>query len=50
MAPRVQPGRHKVAEFLGLSPLGFSWSRDGKQIAMARGSRSSDIILISNFR
>jgi len=30
--------------------FGFSWSRDGKQFAMARGSRTSDIILISNFR
>jgi eukaryotic-like serine/threonine-protein kinase len=28
----------------------FAWSRDGKQLAMARGSRSSDIILISNIR
>src|SRR5208282_5627671 len=28
----------------------FSWSRDGKQLAMARGNSTSDIILISNFR
>jgi hypothetical protein len=28
----------------------FAWSRDGKQLAMARGSQSSDVILISNFR
>ena len=28
----------------------FAWSRDGKQVAMTRGSQSSDVILISNFR
>jgi serine/threonine protein kinase len=30
--------------------FGFSWSRDGKQLAIARGNRTSDIILISGFR
>jgi len=28
----------------------FAWSRDGKQLALTRGSLSSDVILISNFR
>jgi serine/threonine protein kinase/Tol biopolymer transport system component len=28
----------------------FAWSRDGKQLALTRGSQSSDVILISNFR
>jgi Tol biopolymer transport system component len=28
----------------------FDWSRDGKQLACARGSESSNVILISNFR
>jgi Tol biopolymer transport system component/DNA-binding winged helix-turn-helix (wHTH) protein len=28
----------------------FEWSRDGKQLALTRGSESSDVILISNFR
>ena len=28
----------------------FSWSRDGKQLALARGSSSNDVILISNFK
>jgi Tol biopolymer transport system component len=28
----------------------FHWSHDGKQLALARGSTSSDVILISNFR
>jgi Tol biopolymer transport system component len=28
----------------------FAWSRDGKQLALTRGSQSSDVILISAFR
>jgi Tol biopolymer transport system component len=28
----------------------FGWSRDGKQLAFARGATSSDVILISNFQ
>jgi Tol biopolymer transport system component len=28
----------------------FDWSRDGKQLALTRGSESSDVVLISNFR
>ena len=28
----------------------FDWSRDGRQLALTRGSESSDVILISNFR
>jgi Tol biopolymer transport system component len=28
----------------------FDWSRDGKQLALTRGSESSDVILISNSR
>src|SRR5579864_634179 len=28
----------------------FGWSHDGKQLALTRGSKSSDVILISNFR
>ena len=28
----------------------FDWSHDGKQLALTRGSESSDVILISNFR
>jgi len=27
----------------------FDWSRDGKELALARGATSSDVILISNF-
>ena len=28
----------------------FEWSRDGRQLALTRGSESSDVVLISNFR
>ena len=28
----------------------FDWSRDGKQLALTRGSESSDVIMIRNFR
>jgi Tol biopolymer transport system component len=28
----------------------FDWSRDGRQLALTRGSKSSDVILIRNFR
>jgi hypothetical protein len=28
----------------------FAWSREGKQLLLAKGSDSSDVILISNFR
>jgi len=28
----------------------FSWSRDGKQLALFRGVVNSDVVLISNFR
>jgi len=28
----------------------FAWSRDGKQLFLAKGNQSSDVILISNFR
>jgi Tol biopolymer transport system component len=28
----------------------FAWSRDGKQLALARGTRTSDVVLITDFR
>jgi Tol biopolymer transport system component len=28
----------------------FEWSRDGSQLALTRGSLSSDVVLISNFQ
>lgn len=40
----------QITTFTSGIVFAFRWSRDGKQLAMARGSRSSDIVLISNFR
>ena len=28
----------------------YAWSRDGKQLALARGNVTSDVVLLSNFR
>jgi hypothetical protein len=28
----------------------FAWSRDGKQLFLAKGNQTSDVILISNFK
>jgi hypothetical protein len=28
----------------------FEWSADGKQLVLARGTTTSDIVLISNFK
>ena len=28
----------------------FDWSRDGKRLALTRGSESSDVIMLRNFR
>jgi Tol biopolymer transport system component/DNA-binding winged helix-turn-helix (wHTH) protein len=30
--------------------FGFDWSHDGRQLALTRGTESSDVVLISNFR
>ena len=43
-APR--PLTHFVSEEIGW----FAWSWDGKQIAIARGTGSSDAVLLTNFR
>jgi Tol biopolymer transport system component len=40
---------HPVTKFTSSRLFGFSWSRDGKQLLLARGEATSDVILISNF-
>jgi len=40
----------QVTDFKSERILSFDWSRDGKQLALARGTQSSDVVLISNFR
>jgi eukaryotic-like serine/threonine-protein kinase len=40
----------QVTNFASGQIFSFDWSRDGKQLYVARGSVSSDIVLITNFR
>jgi Tol biopolymer transport system component len=40
----------QITKFQSGRIFDFSWSRDGKQLALTRGSESSDVILISNFQ
>jgi hypothetical protein len=40
----------KVTDFKSDSIFWFDFSRDGKQLALARGTQTSDVVLISNFR
>ena len=41
---------HQVTDFTSGHIFGFSWSRDGKQLLVAKGSQTRDVVLISNFR
>jgi Tol biopolymer transport system component len=41
---------HPVTDFTSGRIFAFSWSRDGKQLYVARGSETSDVVLLSNFR
>jgi eukaryotic-like serine/threonine-protein kinase len=40
----------RITNFESGQIFDFDWSRDGRQLALTRGSESSDVILISNFR
>jgi len=40
----------QVTHFESGEIFDFEWSRDGKQLALTRGSESSDVILIRDFR
>ena len=40
----------QVTNFSSEHIYSFDWSTDGKQLVVARGSSSSDIVLITNFR
>ena len=39
-----------ITNFTMGSIFGFSWTRDGKQLLLAKGENTSDVVLISNFR
>jgi len=40
----------QITSFTSGRIFDFAWSRDGKQLLLAKGSQSSDVILIRNFR
>ncbi len=41
---------HQITNFTSGLIFDFCWSLDGKQLLLARGNETSDVILISNFR
>jgi hypothetical protein len=40
----------QVTNFTSGLIFDFAWTRDGKDLLVARGERTSDVVLISNFR
>ena len=42
--------RRQITNFTSGHIFDFDWSRDGKQLFLAKGETTSDVILISNFR
>jgi Tol biopolymer transport system component len=41
---------HPVTDFTSGYIFDFAWSRDGKQLLLAKGEVTSDVLLVSNFR
>jgi len=41
---------HPITNFTSGRIFGFDWSKDGKNLSLARGEIHSDVVLISNFR
>ena len=41
---------HPVTDFTSGHIFDFAWSRDGKELLLAKGETASDVVLISNFR
>jgi Tol biopolymer transport system component len=41
---------HPVTNFTSGRIFGFAWSRDGKNLYLAKGEIQNDVVLISNFR
>ena len=41
---------HQITHFASGLIFAFAWSGDGKQLLLAKGNRTSDVILISNFK
>ena len=40
----------QVTNFTSDRIFSYAWSRDGKQVAIARGADTSDVVLVTNFR
>ena len=40
----------QLTDFKSDQTFFFAWSRDGKQLALARGTRTSDVVLITGFK
>ncbi len=40
----------KLTDFKDGIIRSLAWSRDGQQLAISRGTQTSDVVLISNFR
>ncbi len=40
----------QVTDFTSGHIFDFVWSRDGKQLLLAKGEETSDVLLVSNFR
>jgi len=41
---------HPITSFTSGHIFDFAWSRDGKQLLLAKGERTSDVVLLTNFR
>jgi Tol biopolymer transport system component len=50
LQPLAGGKRKQITNFSSDRIYSFDWSTDGKQLAVARGSSSNDIVLISHFR
>jgi hypothetical protein len=48
--PLDSKGLVQITEFSSGEMFGFAWSKDGKQLAFARGVRTTDVVMMSNFR
>jgi Tol biopolymer transport system component len=48
--PRTGGPAKQLTNFTIDSLFWFDWSRDGKQLAVSRGTQLSDVVLISDFR
>ena len=40
----------QLTDFKSDQTFYFDWSRDGKQLALARGTQTSDVVLITDFK